>query len=71
MSNLNLVIDLLYGELTRHNMMNMHNKQERKKAKELPGYKGPPLFPEDPEFVRQTEEAISILQQASKTRSKH
>lgn len=55
------VIDFLEKELERQNILHTVNKIEKDKKNILPGYKGPPLFPENHLFINEIEQALAIL----------
>lgn len=62
-----LVIECLKKELERQNLLIMSNKMEKQKQKDLPGYKGPPVLPEQvyPKMVQfrdELESAIVLLE---------
>jgi len=55
------VIELLEKELERQMLLHMSNKTEKAKRKDIPGYKGPPLYPESHLFREELEDAITFL----------
>lgn len=55
------VIELLEKELERQTLLHMANKIDKTKSIELPGYKGPPVFPENHLFRDELEDAIAYL----------
>ena len=55
------VIKLLEEELERQTLLHMSNKTEKAKKKDIPGYKGPPTFPESHLFREELEDAITFL----------
>jgi len=60
-----LVIEALERQLRIEQMAIMANKMEKESVRTLPGYKGSPLHPERPEYIKELEEAIKRLSESS------
>jgi hypothetical protein len=60
------VIKLLEQELERQTILHMSNKTEKAKRKDIPGYKGPPLYPESHLFMEELEYVITLLKSKSR-----
>lgn len=59
------VIAVLERQIRLEEAAIFHNKIERDAAKTLPGYKGPALYTEHPEYIEELKKAVAILKSAS------